>query len=348
MLAVESGFCQPPKARAAGLPKTRSARLVANGPVHIDKLLAALKSVKLFGAPAKEPQAQKPIQRPALEAAPAPPSAVAQATQYKTWVYPGHYYSPIVDPHNPQVQRVLAGFPHSELAPNDPTIIDTRVLLDTFHRISRYYSQLPFPDEKSPEFRYYYNNPAFSYGDASVYFGMLLDLRPQRIVEIGSGFSSCLAMDVNDRFLNRETQLTFIDPHPDTLRSLLSPDDPYLKQLVAAPVQDVPTKVFAALRKNDILFIDSSHVSKLASDVNDYLFRILPALARGVVIHIHDIPYPFEYGRDWIEVENRSWNEAYALHAFLEYNQAFSIIYFSHFMNRRYPHLLRERACRIA
>ncbi len=72
----------------------------------------------------------------------------------------------------------------------------------------------------------------------------------------------------------------------------------------------------------------------------DYLFRIFPALNPGVVIHVHDIPYPFEYGPDWIEQENRSWNEAHALRAFLRYNRRFEVIYFNHYMLRKHPELL--------
>jgi hypothetical protein len=76
--------------------------------------------------------------------------------------------------------------------------------------------------------------------------------------------------------------------------------------------------------------------------VNDYLFRILPALRAGVIIHIHDIFYPFEYPPKWIVNENRSWNEAYVVRAFLQYNPAFRIFYFNHYMYRRFSALIKE------
>jgi predicted transcriptional regulator len=80
----------------------------------------------------------------------------------------------------------------------------------------------------------------------------------------------------------------------------------------------------------DVLVVDSTHVLKTGSDVNTILFEILPALASGVYIHFHDVFYPFEYPREWAYQE-RAWNEVYALRAFLQYNDAFEIVYFNHF-----------------
>ena len=78
-------------------------------------------------------------------------------------------------------------------------------------------------------------------------------------------------------------------------------------------------------------FVDSTHVGKIGSDVN-YLFNeILPSLQPGVVVHVHDIFYPFEYPRYWIE-EGRAWNEAYMLRCFLQYNSAFNILLWNHFL----------------
>ena len=89
-------------------------------------------------------------------------------------------------------------------------------------------------------------------------------------------------------------------------------------------------RMFAQLQENDILFIDSTHVSKLNSDVNRIIFNILPALKKGVLIHFHDIFWPFEYPKTWVK-EGRAWNEAYLLRAFLEYNTDFEILFFSHY-----------------
>ena len=150
-------------------------------------------------------------------------------------------------------------------------------------------------------------------------------------------------MDTNDRFPGRGVELTFIDPHPETLLGLLEDGDPYRERILAEPLQEAPAKLFATLEEDDILFLDSSHVLKTGSDVHHYLFRVLPALQPGVVIHIHDVFYPFEYPEAWVRRESRSWNEAYALRAFLEYNDAFEIMYFNNYMYRKHGELVRSR-----
>ena len=97
-----------------------------------------------------------------------------------------------------------------------------------------------------------------------------------------------------------------------------------------------------AQRENDVLFIDSTHVSKVGSDVNYIFFEILPRLRSGVHIHFHDIFYPFEYPKEWV-YEGRNWNEIYMLRAFLQYNSDFQITYFQHMMTQRHRAFFQER-----
>jgi hypothetical protein len=99
-------------------------------------------------------------------------------------------------------------------------------------------------------------------------------------------------------------------------------------------VQEVSLSVFEVLRNGDFLFIDSSHVMKTGSDVCHELFEILPRLAPGVFIHFHDMLWPFEYSEDWVLRENRSWNELYALRAFLTFNDRFEIVFFNDYFQR--------------
>ncbi len=252
-----------------------------------------------------------------------------------TWVPPGHFYSPLVDPDDPVVSQTLAFFEAETLPVSEDFQLDETAMMQLLENLSPLCGDIPFPAFKEHNFRYYFENPAFAYGDGIIYFGMLRWLRPRRIVEIGCGFSSCLAMDTNDLFFNGSINLTFIDPYPDILFGLLHPNDPYRQTVLRRAVQEVDISVFEKLETDDILFIDSSHVAKMGSDVNDYLFRIFPRLQNGVVIHIHDIFYPFQYGSEWIRNENRSWNEAYILRAFLQYNSKFKVIYFNHFMAAR-------------
>jgi hypothetical protein len=108
---------------------------------------------------------------------------------------------------------------------------------------------------------------------------------------------------------------------------------------VEACVQKMPVTLFSELQANDILFIDSSHVAKLGSDVNYLIFQVLPRLQPGVLVHIHDIMWPFEYSREWV-MEGRAWNEVYLMRAFLQYNRAFDILLFNSFLGHRYRDLL--------
>ncbi len=99
-------------------------------------------------------------------------------------------------------------------------------------------------------------------------------------------------------------------------------------RLIEQRLQDVPLSEFQDLRENDVLFVDSTHVAKLGSDVLRIFFEILPGLAPGVYVHVHDIFWPFEYPEPWI-AEGRAWTETYLLRAFLQFNSAFRIVLFS-------------------
>jgi hypothetical protein len=93
---------------------------------------------------------------------------------------------------------------------------------------------------------------------------------------------------------------------------------------------------FDVLMESDVLFVDSSHVVKVGSDVLDLFFRILPRLKSGVYIHFHDIFHPFEYPKEWI-INGKAWNEAYLLRAFLQYNDSFEIVFFNTFLEFFHP-----------
>jgi len=144
-------------------------------------------------------------------------------------------------------------------------------------------------------------------------------------------------MDVNDRFLDHNLDVAFFDPRLDGVLSLLTPVDAYRERVEVRRAQEVPTEDFGRLQRGDILSLDTSHVAKTGSDVCDILFRILPTLAPGVLVHVHDVYYPFEYPESWIAQDNRSWNEAYILRAFLQFNSAFRVLFFNDLMVRKYP-----------
>ena len=245
----------------------------------------------------------------------------------RTFVPPGDYYSPIPSledvrsRHERIFDRAVRSLPGIDL--NEAAQLQ---LLGAF---GRYYGDLPFTRQQTPENRYYFDNAFYSYGDAITLYSMIRHVEPRRIVEVGSGFSSAVMLDTNARFFSDGIRCTFIEPYADRLRSLLRESDAV--DLLEQKVQDVPLSMFEQLQANDILFIDSTHVSKTGSDVNHLIFEVLPRLQRGVYVHFHDVFYPFEYPEDWV-YEGRAWNEDYLLRAFLQYNAAFQIMFFSSYI----------------
>jgi SAM-dependent methyltransferase len=253
-------------------------------------------------------------------------STEQRLARYELGWEPGHFYSPI-----PSLDRVrqrehaIYGDPPRSLPGID---LNEDVQLELVETIASYYDEQPFAD--SPEVcRYSFENPNFGRGEAITLCGLLRHLRPRRVIELGSGYSTAAILDVAERFLERKPELTIVDPYPELAESLLRPADEF--ELLRIPAEEVETARFGRLEQGDLLFVDSTHVAKVDSDVNHLTARILPALRPGVVVHFHDIYYPFEYPRSWV-LEGRAWNEAYALRAFLTYNSAFRILFFNSFL----------------
>lgn len=256
------------------------------------------------------------------------------------FVPPGHFYSPL--PAAEDIERDAARlFP--EMLPRTLPGIDLREAeqMRLLEDCRTFYAEMPFTPERQARLRYRFDNDAFSYADAIFLYFMLRHLRPKRVIEVGSGHSSCVMLDTDEFFLGGATEFVFIEPYPDLLYSLLKPGDTERITIHPKRLQDVPLSVFEALGEGDILFIDSTHVAKLGSDVCFLFAEILPALRPGVVVHVHDIFYPFEYPRYWFE-EGRAWNEAYLLRAFLQTNSAFQIELWNHFISVFHRDFLAE------
>jgi len=242
----------------------------------------------------------------------------------------GHFYSPVVSKNDIDAFKDTIFGSHSDtpLPGIDMQTAHQHQLLDAF---SAYYPELPFLEKKNKNTRYHLNNPSYEYTDGIMLYSFLRHFKPRKVIEIGSGFSSALMLDMRDIF-NKNLDLLFIEPYPQVLNTLIDDNDRAHCRVLNSMVQNVNIDEFRSLEKNDILFIDSSHVSKTGSDVNFELFEILPVLQSGVIIHFHDIFYPFEYPKEWV-YEGRNWNEAYMLKAFLSYNSHYSIELFPHYMH---------------
>ena len=238
----------------------------------------------------------------------------------------GHFYSPVVDPGElgGRLDEIWPENPGPVLGIdfNEPS--HQEILEQWFPEFICGYDYPEHEGETSSEYGFYTQNSQFSWLDCRALFVLLRKLRPRQFIEVGSGFSSLLAADVNLRFLGSECQITCIEPYP---RAFLKQGVPGISELIEKKVQELDPAFFSRLDSGDILFIDSSHVSKTGSDVNYLVFEVLPRLKPGVLIHIHDIFLPREYPREWVLTENRSWNEQYLVRALLMYSKAFKVVF---------------------
>ncbi|MCA0231015.1 class I SAM-dependent methyltransferase [Runella limosa] len=254
--------------------------------------------------------------------------------KYRTRVPAGHFYSPIVsvDEIRKREEQIYPTPPPRTLPGIDLREEAQVALMQTF--ASSYFGSVPFTDNPQEGFRYYFVNKYFIHADATTLHCMMRHFKPKHIIEAGSGFSSAVMLDTNERFLNQSVKFTFIEPYPDRLYSLLTPADRQQTTIFEKTLQDIPVEYFEQLGENDILFIDSTHVSKTGSDVNYFLFEIFPRLKPGVIVHVHDVFYPFEYPKAWVIDGNGrfGWNEAYMMRAFLMYQNQFEVLFYNDFL----------------
>lgn len=238
----------------------------------------------------------------------------------------GHFYSPV-----PSLRELRAR--HGAIFGNIPREIQAGLdLRETeqfdFARelVERFYKEQPFSDE-------FLSTGQFTWCDAITLYSMIRHSAPSRVIEIGCGRSSLVTLETNRRFFHDTIKCTLIEPNP-SIEVRKAIHDYRNVTLVENQVQDVTLDTFTQLEPADILFIDSSHVSKVGSDVNHIFFEILPRLRTGVRIHFHDIFYPFDYPEEWIFREGRAWNEAYLLRAFLQFNPSYTIVLWMNYLIR--------------
>ena len=169
------------------------------------------------------------------------------------------------------------------------------------------------------------NNGYFDSPDAEALYLLIRDYKPQRIIEVGCGNSTKVSRQaVIDGQL--ETTITAIDPMPRTDIAHL------VDRFEQTYLENVPDQMFDALETGDMLFIDSSHQVRLANDVAHLFCRIIPRLAAGVIIHVHDIFLPYEYPKRFY-YDCPSWGEQYVLHALLQ-SGGYEILWPGYYLQR--------------
>lgn len=228
-----------------------------------------------------------------------------------------HYYEPVLFPKDLRqdlcLPRQISGLQLNETA--------QLKLVEQF----RYRDELlAIPIEKAGASKFGYHNGSFESGDAEFLYDMIRHFKPGRIVEVGSGNSTLIARLAIEK--NKKE-----NPDYRCEQICIEPfEQPWLESIgvnvVRKKVELCPTSFFEALRGNDILFIDSSHIIRPQGDVLHQYLNLLGLLRPNVIVHVHDIFTPRDYPAEWLLRDRWMWNEQYLLEAFLSFNSSFEVI----------------------
>lgn len=185
---------------------------------------------------------------------------------------------------------------------------------------------------------FHWQNDFWNGADALVQYGLVREWKPRRYVEIGCGWSSLLLARAIQANAAR-TEVVQIEPYPNQRIFERLPVEWTHHRTI---LQRAPLELFDRLEAGDVCFYDGSHCARTASDVNWFFFRVLPRLASGVYVHLHDIFLPESYPAQWIFERGQTWNEQYLLQAFLMNNDAWEIVIANRYLWLREGNLLDE------
>jgi FkbM family methyltransferase len=232
------------------------------------------------------------------------------AEKHGMHVLPVHYYSPI--PSSDQIEKYAPkSYDTSSIE------LDFSSQINLLTALHPYFAELwPAPTEQLREL---IQHAALTPFDLILYYSFIRAVKPNIIIEIGGGSSSIIARQAI--IMNQKVaKLIVIEPYPsEALTNIVDTLVPY-------PVQQIDVTFFSQLQAGDILFIDSTHVGSLGSDVYHIIYNILPSLKPGVIVHFHDIMLPKTFAPEWAHQHQIFWNEQYLLHAFLMYNSDFQVV----------------------
>ena len=188
------------------------------------------------------------------------------------------------------------------------------------------FADLAMPAQRPTDFSLengYYTSP-----DAEVLYAVIRLAKPSLIVEVGSGNSTKLARTaIRDGGL--DTRILSIDPDPRTDIDSVS-DVVERRRVESMSAGDIAGR----LSRNDILFIDSSHIVSVGNDVVFLYLQVLPLLKPGVLVHVHDFFAPYDYPESWIVERRWPWNEQYLVQAMLSFGNRFEVLWAGHYLQR--------------
>jgi hypothetical protein len=227
-----------------------------------------------------------------------------------------HFYSPLPD---------LPELPESLWVESRPMVgVDLR----TDSAIALIEEQLaPYIQEFDPPSArpgYQFCRSSYGPGDAEILYALIRHLQPSLVVELGSGASSHFIHAGLDR--NGRGEHHVYDPYPFTVASCraLGPLEGVVVHRERSERLET-AEIANSLNAGDVLFVDTTHTVKTGGDVDRIFLDLLPRLAPGVWVHVHDIFLPYEYPRAWVVDERRAWGEQYLLQALLVFNDKFQV-----------------------
>jgi hypothetical protein len=254
-------------------------------------------------------------------------------------VTPNHFYWPVPDTR--KIRRTVWSKPSELPAINFGEATQLALLEKFATQYKAEYDQFPRGKTSIPH-QYYMLNGQYDSVDAEILYCMVREFQPSKIVEVGSGYSTLLSAQAllkNRERGGHDGSLTAIEPYPS---QALTDGFPGLSRLIVSAVQDVPFSEFEALGENDILFIDSSHILAVGSDVEHLFLEVVPRLKKGVIVHVHDIYLPAHYPREMVTRQFVFFNEQQILQAFLIFNDSFEVLWGGNFMHLKHHDLLEK------
>jgi len=256
-----------------------------------------------------------------------------------TGIFPlrDHFYEPLFNIHrlkkSLRAERNLPGI--------DWNVEEQLQLLANFS-FNQELLEIPLKGQSNLEFTFDPTiNGAYGSGDAEYLYNIIRFYKPRRVLEIGSGNSTLLAakaIKVNHQLDSNYTcEHICIEPF----------GAPWLEKtgatIIRKLVEDIDLQIFSTLEKNDILFIDSSHIIRPQGDVLFEYLEVLPTLKSGVLVHIHDIFSPRDYLDEWLIKSACFWNEQYLVEAFMTFNREYKIIGALNYLRHNFPDQLTAK-----
>jgi len=329
----------------AVIPKELKAKIPLSARSTLRRLIPAAPETPLGTAVSKVSQAPEALR---LEAVPTDELAAAFASRIRD--LPGNQFNALFDAAGYHLLRKHFYVPVPDLADINPDAWNTPSTLagldmneDAAHELmdvilppflAEFRARFPIRPTRDQQ-GFCLINGSYMAVDAHLLYGLVRHGKPRRIIEIGNGASTIIAVAAAD--LNRaeghSVEVISIDPYPTPA---FASGYPGLSELIVKKVQDVPNSLFECLERNDVLFIDSSHVLRLGNDVSHLYLNILPRLNDGVLVHIHDISLPMPYPKVYFDLQ-LYWNEQYLLQAFLMFNSRFKVIWPGNYMMLKHP-----------